>query len=81
MGSLVSIATILLILFYAIYRITILTSQSEAFISENVLESYFSANSTFGSDEGLDFAFRIIPPKNPSQPLNGVLKAYEQNST
>ena len=77
MGSLVSICTILLILFFALYRLSILVNQSEAFISENILESYYSANSTFGSEEGLDFAFRIIQPKNPSIPLNGVLKAYE----
>ena len=79
-----SISAIILIILYAIYKTSVLIDQNEAFIQTVNIEDHFPEDYIYSSDDGIDFAFRILTPDSQEDVTNkfkGEIKAFKQDST
>ena len=67
MGACCSIVFIVLMLAYASYKISILEGKKSVDIVQATKENYFDDNYVFGAEQGLNIAFGVFNPANPTK--------------
>ena len=72
-GAILSVMLAMTILFYAAQKFTVVAAQSNAFITAADHESFYSSNSTFGADQGLNMAVGVIGTGEAFQTPDGSL--------